>query len=91
MVTRPRDQAAGLAALIEAAGGRALLYPAIEIEDLADPTAALNVLKNLTKLDLAIFVSPTAVKKSFELMKKGRTLWPAGFHPESHGAEQVAG
>ena len=76
MVTRPRDQAAGLAALVEAAGGHALLYPAIEIEDLADPACALNVLNNLERLDLAVFVSPTAVRKSFELMKKRHTTWP---------------
>ena len=68
VVTRPRDQAAGLAALIEAAGGRALLYPAIEIEDLPDPAAARNVLRDLERLDLAIFVSPTAVRKALSLI-----------------------
>src|SRR5258705_4826268 len=78
VVTRPRDQAADLAALIEAAGGRAFLYPAIEIEDLPDPASALRAIGNLEQLDLAIFVSPTAVRKAFELMEKGRTTWPAG-------------
>ena len=53
VVTRPRDQAAGLAALIEAAGGRALLYPAIEIEDLSDPASALRVIGNLEQDQLA--------------------------------------
>jgi len=85
VVTRPRDQAAGLAALIEAAGGRALLYPAIEIEDLPDPSAALNVLKNLAQLDLAIFVSPTAVRKAFDLLKKARLSWPAGLRAATVG------
>jgi uroporphyrinogen-III synthase len=85
VVTRPRDQAAGLAALVEAAGGRALLYPAIEIEDLPDPAAALNVLKNIAQFDLAIFVSPTAVKKSFDLIKKARALWPAGLRAAAVG------
>ena len=37
-VTRPRDQAAPLAACIEAAGGRALIYPLLEILP-ADPRA----------------------------------------------------
>jgi uroporphyrinogen-III synthase len=85
VVTRPRDQAAGLATLIEAAGGHALLYPAIEIEDLPDPAAALNILKNLAQLDLAVFVSPTAVRKSFELMKKARSSWPAGLRAAAVG------
>jgi len=85
LVTRPRDQAAGLAALIEGAGGRALLYPAIEIEDLSDPASALHVMENLRQFDLAIFVSPAAVRKSFELMKKGRTTWPAGLRAAAVG------
>ena len=85
MVTRPRDQAAGLAALIEAAGGRALLYPAIEIEDLPDPAAALRVIGKLDQLDLAIFISPTAVRKAFELINKARTAWPTGLRAAAVG------
>ena len=85
MVTRPRDQAAGLAALIEAAGARALLYPSIEIEDLPDPAAARNVLNHLERLDLAIFISPTAVRKAFELIGKARTAWPAGLRAAAVG------
>jgi uroporphyrinogen-III synthase len=60
LVTRPRAQAARLAALIEAAGGRALLFPAIEIEDVPVPAA----LSRLREFDLAIFVSPTAVART---------------------------
>jgi uroporphyrinogen-III synthase len=60
LVTRPRAQAAGLAQLIEGAGGRAHLLPAIEIEDLPPPAA----LGRLREFDLAIFVSPTAVAKA---------------------------
>lgn len=85
MVTRPREQAAGLAALVEAAGARALLYPAIEIEDLADPVPALKVLKNLEQLDLAVFVSPIAVRKSFELMKTAGATWPIGLRAAAVG------
>lgn len=62
LVTRPREQAAGLARLIELAGGRAHLFPAIEIEDLPPPPA----LARLTDFDLAVFVSPTAVDKTFD-------------------------
>lgn len=58
-MTRPGERAANLARLIEGAGGRAHLFPAIEIEDLPAPTA----LAQLDRFDLAVFVSPTAVSK----------------------------
>jgi uroporphyrinogen-III synthase len=66
VVTRPREQARGLASLIEAAGGRALLFPAIEIEDLPWQLPPLEA------FDLAIFVSPTAVQ---QLMRRV-PAWP---------------
>jgi uroporphyrinogen-III synthase len=78
VVTRPRDLAAGLAARIEAAGGRALVYPAIEIQDLPDPRAALEAIDRLDSFDLAVFVSPTAVRKAFALIGTVRRRpWPA--------------
>jgi uroporphyrinogen-III synthase len=76
VVTRPAEQAAGLARLVEAAGGRALLYPAIEIEAPADPSPALRAIDALEAYDLAVFVSPTAVRKAFSMMR-GRRAWPA--------------
>jgi len=63
LITRPREQAQGLAKLIEAAGGRAILFPAIEIQAVPLP--------KLAEFDLAIFVSPTAVKQALAAMK-----WP---------------
>ena len=63
LITRPREQAQGLAKLIEAAGGRAILFPAIEIRAVPLP--------KLAEFDLAIFVSPTAVKRALAAMK-----WP---------------
>lgn len=60
LVTRPREQAAGLARAIEAAGGRAEIFPAIEIQDVPPPA----VLSRLEDFDLAIFVSPTAVARA---------------------------
>jgi uroporphyrinogen-III synthase len=65
-VTRPREQARGLASLIEAAGGRALLFPTIEIQEESGPLPALDA------FDLAIFVSPTAVQ---QLMRRV-PAWP---------------
>ena len=84
-MTRPREHAAALAALVEAAGGRALVYPAIEIEDPADPASALRVIGNLEQFDLAVFVSPAAVRKSFELIKKARAKWPGSLRAAAVG------
>jgi uroporphyrinogen-III synthase len=59
LVTRPGERAANLARLIEGAGGRAHLFPAIDIEDLPPPPQ----LQHLDEFDLAVFVSPTAVNR----------------------------
>jgi len=83
VVTRPREQAGGLAARIEAAGGRALVYPAIEIQDLPDARAALEAIARLDSFQLAVFVSPTAVRKAFELMAK--RAWPRGLRAAGVG------
>jgi len=68
VVTRPRELAPGLARRIESAGGKAILFPAIEIEDLPPPQA----LRRLDAFDLAIFISPTAVRRA---VKPG-SRWP---------------
>jgi uroporphyrinogen-III synthase len=60
LITRPAHQADNLVSLVEAAGGHALLYPAIEIQPLA--SEALNqVLSDLGQFDIAIFISANAV------------------------------
>jgi uroporphyrinogen-III synthase len=75
VVTRPRELAQGLAALIAQAGGEPLLFPAIEIRDAEDPAPARSLLARLHEFDLAVFVSPSAVRKALELAA-GRA-WPA--------------
>ncbi|HEX6266159.1 MAG TPA: uroporphyrinogen-III C-methyltransferase [Burkholderiales bacterium] len=69
VVTRPAGQADPLVALIEAQGGRALRFPAIEIQDLPDWR-----LPELAGVDVAVFASPTAVEKVLEKMDR----WPQG-------------
>lgn len=78
VVTRPREQAQALASLIEAAGGTALVFPAIEIQDLADSRALLEVIERLEQFDLAVFVSPSAVHKAMNLIRSrgGAAAWP---------------
>jgi len=78
LVTRPREQAAHLARLIEQAGGRPVLFPAIEIEEVPAPAA----LERLREFDLAIFVSPTAVAK---VMARVRA-WPGELRAAAVGA-----
>lgn len=83
LVTRPRELAQGLAALIRAAGGEALLFPALEIQDVADPRPARAVLATLHDFDLAVFVSPSAVRKAMELAQ-GRA-WPTALRVAAIG------
>lgn len=76
VVTRPAQQAAALARLIEDAGGQALLYPMIEIEPAAGATldALIHVLE---RFDLAIFISRNAVEQGLASVAQRRD-WPAG-------------
>ena len=77
VVTRPRELAAALATLISEAGGRPLLFPAIEIAELPGWAAP-----RLHGGDLAVFVSPTAVHKA--LPRLGGL--PAGVRAAAVGA-----
>lgn len=76
-MTRPGERAVNLAKMIEAAGGRAHLFPAIEIEDLPAPPA----LAELERFDLAIFISPTAVAKAMARI----AAWPPALRAAAVG------
>lgn len=78
VVTRPRELAGALAAAIGDAGGHAILFPTIAIEDAPPPGA----LRNLDAYDLAVFVSPTAVQKVMGHVAK----WPAQLRAAAIGA-----
>ena len=64
VVTRPTAHAERLASLVESAGGRAILFPAVEIEPLQG-----RALPPLSDYQLAVFVSPTAVQCALEYSK----------------------
>jgi uroporphyrinogen-III synthase len=92
LVTRPREQSGGLARLIGEAGGRAIVFPALEIEELPPPAA----LQRLHEFELAVFVSPTAVAQVFKQLRSWPQALPtAAVGPgtrralERHGVKQV--
>lgn len=77
LVTRPLPQAENLAKLIEAAGGKAILFPVLEILDATDTVTINSMIDRLDEFDIAIFISPNAVNKAMNLIRARRDL-PAG-------------
>lgn len=74
VVTRPQRQAATLAALIAARGGRAIVFPTLEIRDIEDSSALSDVIERLDCFDIAIFVSPNAVERGLAAIRERRGL-----------------
>ncbi len=62
VVTRPREQSADLVQRIEQLGGKALLFPLLEIRPTHDDQALTEQISRLQQADLAIFISPNAVR-----------------------------
>ena len=87
LVTRPRAQAAGLVEAIESAGGRAFIYPVIDIAPRkADAVAAKA--KTLPPPDISVFVSANAVEYGLQYAGEGRT---AAIGPATAAALRDAG
>jgi uroporphyrinogen-III synthase len=87
VVTRAREQAEGLAARIRAAGGEPIVFPALEIRSLEDLQPFYALADRLESFDLAIFISPTAVDKAMNLLRRrrGAKPWPAGLRVAAIG------
>ena len=62
LVTRPREQAGVLMRLLREGGGEPVLFPALEIRAPAHPETLEATMLDLSRFDLAIFISPTAVE-----------------------------
>src|SRR5262245_44816384 len=75
IVTRPAGQATHLAEALVAAGAHPILFPALEIFPLADNSALLEQIIALDQYDLAIFISPNAVKYALAEILPRRS-WP---------------
>jgi len=76
LVTRPRDQAQGLAQRIEQEGGETVRFPVIEITEPRDPRALHAIIDRLDEFALAIFISPNAVNRALDLIIARRGTFP---------------
>jgi uroporphyrinogen-III synthase len=71
-VTRPREQADALAQAITSAGGTPILFPLLEIGPPADERPLREAAAHLDRLQLVIFISPTAVLRGMPpLLEQG--------------------
>lgn len=70
MITRPAAQADGLCWLVETAGGRAVRFPTIAIEPVANRESARELLAQ--DWDLILFVSRNAVEQGLPLFPQRR-------------------
>lgn len=88
VVTRPADQAGGLAGLIEEAGGRPMLFPVIELRDVEDDRPFLALVDRLDEFDYAVFISPNAVGRAMKRILERRAL-PPGLRTVAVGGGSV--
>lgn len=87
VVTRPRAQAQELVEAIAAAGGRALLFPLLDIQPAADPAALRAALSRLEDYRFAVFISPNAVEYAWPAI--GERGWPASLSAVAVGQGTV--
>lgn len=66
VITRPREQATNLAQRISQAGGQAILFPLLDISPVSDVRPLYALISRLHEFDLAIFISPNAVRYGME-------------------------
>ena len=74
VVTRPREQAAQLAQRITQAGGQTILLPLLEISPVTDPQPLRALVTRLSEFNLAIFISPNAVRYGMEAIHAAGAL-----------------
>lgn len=69
MVTRPREQSVQLEQSILERGGVCTLFPLLEITPLLNTKPLQSLIARLHEFDLAIFISPNAVRFGMEAIK----------------------
>ncbi|HJV93198.1 MAG TPA: uroporphyrinogen-III synthase, partial [Azonexus sp.] len=88
VVTRPLAQAGPLAQAIEAAGGRPLIFPLLEIFPAPDPQPLAAAVDRLGDYALAVFISPNAVDHALPAIL-ARGPWPESLRPAAVGQGTV--
>lgn len=66
LVTRPEQRAKTFVSMLQAAGAEAMTFPAITITEPLNTQSRDAVLTSIADYQMAIFISPTAVEKTFE-------------------------
>jgi uroporphyrinogen-III synthase len=69
VITRPVEQAAGLATLVERSGGRPVIFPTIEITGRRFDDRISDQLQGLNTADWVIFISTHAVRYGLECIR----------------------
>ena len=77
VVTRPREQSASLIQEITRLGGKAISFPLLEITPLADDAPLQALCQRLHEFQLAIFISPNAVRFGMAAIQKQGGVPPA--------------
>jgi uroporphyrinogen-III synthase len=89
VITRPRHAAEALAAPLAREGARVIVFPALAIEEMPATAQLKALLADLTRFDLAIFVSANAVEKGLAAVERyGR--FPAGIRIAAIGEATAA-
>lgn len=88
VVTRPLEQAASLAQRITDLGGNAILFPLLQIEPVSDSRSLHELVARLSVFDLAIFISPNAVRYGMDAIREAGGL-PARVATIGQGSAQA--
>ncbi|MFZ5503681.1 MAG: uroporphyrinogen-III synthase [Pseudomonadota bacterium] len=84
VVTRPRDQSVKLAHAIRQAGGVPVVFPLLEITAIADTRSLNEQIARLADFNLAIFISPNAVRYGMDAIGAAGAL-PEGLRVATVG------
>lgn len=91
LVTRPPLQAGNLCRLIEAAGGTAIRFPALDIRPRPDRAATRAAVGPIDRYQLIVFVSSNAVRYGVDLLGQRRDLRIAAIGGATAQALNAAG
>ncbi len=91
LVTRPQLQAGNLCRLIEAEGGTAIRFPALDIRPRADRAATRAAVGPVDRYQLIVFVSANAVRYGADMLGQKRDLRIAAIGNATAQALNAAG